>query len=56
MLAAANAVYGVWARYRMEVTGREALSIILERRKLQVWGHARMCGHACIYMVVDRCK
>lgn len=32
VLNVANAVYGVWAKYRMEITGREALNIILERR------------------------
>jgi hypothetical protein len=30
-----EAVYNVWAKYRMEVTGREAMDIILSKRKVQ---------------------
>lgn len=29
----AEAVYGVWAKYRMEVTGREPLAVILDKRR-----------------------
>lgn len=29
----ANMVYGVWAKYRMEITLREPLAVILEKRK-----------------------
>jgi hypothetical protein len=28
-------LYSVWAKYRMEVTGREPLAIILEKRRSQ---------------------
>ncbi|KAJ3678436.1 hypothetical protein LUZ60_002239 [Juncus effusus] len=32
----ANAVYGLWAKYRMQITGRPPLEIVLEnRRKLE---------------------
>jgi hypothetical protein len=34
-------LYAVWARYRMEVTGREPLAVILEKRRA---GGAEMCG------------
>lgn len=34
----ANAVYGVWAKYRMQVTGREVLEILLQRRQAQTAG------------------
>jgi len=34
----AQGVYDFWAKYRMEVTGREPLSVILERRKLDLEG------------------
>lgn len=33
VLAAANAVYGVWAKYRTQITGREALEVILQRHQ-----------------------
>lgn len=33
VLAAANALYGVWARYRTQITGREALEVILQRHQ-----------------------
>ncbi|KAG8043857.1 hypothetical protein GUJ93_ZPchr0458g22879 [Zizania palustris] len=32
--AIANAVYGVWAKYRMQITGRPPLEEIMESRKL----------------------
>lgn len=35
---AADALYSVWAKYRMEVTGREPLAVVLEKRR------ARMAG------------
>lgn len=35
----ADAVYGVWAKYRMQITGREDLSVILEKRR----GKAATC-------------
>lgn len=38
----ANAVYAFWAKYRMEITGREALGIILEKRR----GDPRFCREA----------
>ncbi|KAF5838291.1 hypothetical protein DUNSADRAFT_3087 [Dunaliella salina] len=31
--ALANKIYGIWAKYRMEVTGRESLPVILERHR-----------------------
>jgi predicted DCC family thiol-disulfide oxidoreductase YuxK len=31
VLNAANSVYGVWAKYRTQITGREALEVILQR-------------------------
>ena len=36
----AEAVYGVWAKYRMEITGREALDIILAKRSAE---SSQMC-------------
>lgn len=33
VLNAANAVYGVWAKYRTQITGREALEVILQRHR-----------------------
>ena len=32
---AANAVYEVWAKYRTQLTGREALGVILQRRRAE---------------------
>ncbi|KXZ46868.1 hypothetical protein GPECTOR_40g602 [Gonium pectorale] len=40
VLAAANKVYDVWAKYRTQLTGREALEVLLERRKLEAAGKA----------------
>lgn len=37
----ANLVYGFWAKYRMQVTGREALEVILARRRAQ--GATSLC-------------
>ncbi|KAJ9531379.1 hypothetical protein QJQ45_006822 [Haematococcus lacustris] len=37
----ANLVYGFWAKYRMQVTGREALEVILARRRAQ--GTTSLC-------------
>lgn len=33
VLAGANAVYGVWAKYRTQITGREAMEVILQRHR-----------------------
>lgn len=35
---AANAVYDVWAKYRTQLTGREALEVILQRRAAEAAG------------------
>uniref|UniRef100_A0A7S0WLG8 Thiol-disulfide oxidoreductase DCC n=1 Tax=Chlamydomonas leiostraca TaxID=1034604 RepID=A0A7S0WLG8_9CHLO len=43
----ANAVYGVWAKYRMEVTGREAMAIIIERQRAAAAAGGRVAGSAC---------
>ena len=32
VLKAANAVYAVWAKYRTQLTGREAMEVIMQRR------------------------
>jgi hypothetical protein len=32
VLAAANAVYGVWAKYRLPITNRETMEAILAKR------------------------
>ncbi|GLC37420.1 hypothetical protein PLESTB_001589300 [Pleodorina starrii] len=40
VLALANSVYDVWAKYRTQLTGREALEVLLERRKLEAAGKA----------------
>ena len=32
---AANAVYDVWARYRLPVTGRPDLAVVLENRRAE---------------------
>lgn len=32
---AANVVYGFWAKYRTQITGREALEVILQRHRAQ---------------------
>ncbi|KAG2495285.1 hypothetical protein HYH03_006558 [Edaphochlamys debaryana] len=44
----ANAVYDLWAKYRTQLTGREVLGVILERRKLEEAGKAscRTVGEA----------
>ncbi len=45
--AAANAVYEVWAKYRTELTGREALGVILQRRAAEAAGRGddgSLCG------------
>ncbi len=34
-MSAANAVYEVWAKYRTQLTGREELGVLLQRRKLE---------------------
>lgn len=38
VLNAANAVYGVWAKYRTQITGREALEVILQRHRAATAG------------------
>lgn len=35
---AANVVYGFWAKYRTQITGREALEVILARRRAEAAG------------------
>ncbi|GIL77144.1 hypothetical protein Vretimale_3177 [Volvox reticuliferus] len=40
VLALANKVYDVWAKYRTQLTGREALEVLLERRRLDLAGKA----------------
>lgn len=45
---AANAVYGVWAKYRTQLTGRTALSIILEKRQqAQLAADGKLAGSTC---------
>ena len=39
----ADQVYGVWAKYRMQITGRSDLDVILERRKREVEGQPMTC-------------
>lgn len=46
ILDAANAVYGVWAKYRTQITGREALEVILARHRAQQAGEA-VAGSLC---------
>lgn len=43
----ADAVYNFWAKYRLQVTGRPALNIVMEQRRLQK--EAEACAS-------DRCK
>lgn len=38
VLAAANAVYMVWAKYRTQITGREALEVIVQRHAAETTG------------------
>jgi len=38
VLSAANAVYNVWAKYRTQITGREALEVILQRHRAATAG------------------
>ncbi len=40
VLTAANKVYDIWAANRTQLTGREALSVIVERRRLEEAGKA----------------
>lgn len=40
VLTLANKVYDVWASNRTQLTGREALSVIVERRRLEEAGKA----------------
>ena len=44
---AANAVYDVWARYRLEVTGRGSLAEHLKARKARADGETCEVGKAC---------
>jgi hypothetical protein len=44
---AANAVYDVWAKYRTQITGREAMEVILQRRAAEAAGKGdagSLCG------------
>ena len=47
LLNAANAVYDVWARYRLEVTGRGSLAEHLKARKARADGETCEVGKAC---------
>ncbi|GFR42087.1 hypothetical protein Agub_g2929, partial [Astrephomene gubernaculifera] len=40
VLAVANKVYDIWAKHRTQLTGREALEVLLERRRLEAVGRA----------------
>ncbi|EFJ45404.1 hypothetical protein VOLCADRAFT_105958 [Volvox carteri f. nagariensis] len=40
VLALANKVYDVWAKYRTQLTGREALEVLLKRREMEGAGKA----------------
>lgn len=48
VLNAANSLYGVWAKYRTQITGREALEVILQRRKAEAAGNVggSLCRNA----------
>jgi hypothetical protein len=43
VLAAANSVYGVWAQYRTQITGREALEVILKRHNAGAAAAGSLC-------------
>ncbi|KAI8467203.1 MAG: hypothetical protein J3K34DRAFT_431482 [Monoraphidium minutum] len=43
---AANAIYDVWAKYRTQLTGREALGVILQRRAAEAAGRGE-AGSLC---------
>lgn len=45
---AAEAVYNYWAKYRTQITGREALAVILSRRSKQ----GQLCGSETVECVV----
>lgn len=47
VLNAANAVYGVWAKYRTQITGREALEVILARRAAEEAAGGAVAGSLC---------
>eukprot|EP00775_Hariotina_reticulata_P006325 gene6325-6560_t len=44
--AAGNAVYNVWAKYRTQITGREALEVILARHRAEQEGRGN-AGSLC---------
>lgn len=44
VLRAANAVYGVWAKYRLQVTGRPGLEVVLTERNKKMCAAARSDG------------
>lgn len=56
VLKAANVVYGVWAKYRTELTGREALSVLLERKKLEVGWLSCESLSACCHLWMYVCS
>jgi predicted DCC family thiol-disulfide oxidoreductase YuxK len=46
VLRAANAAYSVWAKYRTQLTGREAMEVIMQRRKALLAGQGA-AGSLC---------